>query len=290
MEDEDKAMRMMPSGWGAPEVFFQKYLRAQKSNPDPSLEDVLSAEEGMKTPRTRDEFIRQNNLPLDYFTTDNNTRAKYNDEWRKRKALALPKKPELYPGSKDIPQPVTTDYPLPPIQFDLSKIPGYQEGGPVERTDNTKVASGRPQQVQNRIPWGAGKGPAGEGPMRLFNDPYVNMGLMAMGPIVGKFKPGETPPQHINGVKQAPPTLQDIMNYLQQSPKVPDNARAMGLGVHGLSRRSGKSPQEVIKIMSQKFGAPQTYPKAFDNSEPAYGWTFENPDQYRQALQLFNLK
>lgn len=48
MEDEDKAMRMMPSGWGAPEVFFQKYLRAQKSNPEPSLEDVLSAGEGQK--------------------------------------------------------------------------------------------------------------------------------------------------------------------------------------------------------------------------------------------------
>jgi hypothetical protein len=70
----------------------------------------------------------------------------------------------------------------------------FQGGGLVERTDNTRVASGRPQQVNNKIPYGAGKGPAADSPMRLFNDPYVNMGLMAMGPIVGRSKPGETPP------------------------------------------------------------------------------------------------
>ena len=166
----------------------------------------------------------------------------------------------------------------------------FQGGGLVERTDNTRVASGRPQQVNNKIPYGAGKGPAADSPMRLFNDPYVNMGLMAMGPMVSRFKPGETPPQHINGVKQAPQTLQDMMNYLQQSPKTSEAPRVMGIGVHGLARRTGKSPQEVIRIMSQKFGNPQIYPKALDNSEPAYGWTFENPDHYRQALQLFNLK
>ena len=143
-----------------------------------------------------------------------------------------------------------------------------QQGGLVESADNTSVAS-RPQLVKNKIPYGAGKGPAADSPMRLFNDPYVNMGLMAMGPIVSRSF-----------------ALKD-MNY---TPKVPDNARAMGLGVRGLSRRTGKSPQEVIKIMSEKFGNPQVYTKAFDNSEPAYGWTFENPDHYRQALQLFNLK
>lgn len=59
----------------------------------------------------------------------------------------------------------------------------YQYGGLVERTDNTRVASGRPQQISNEIPYGAGKGPAADSPMRLFNDPYVNMGLMAMGPL-----------------------------------------------------------------------------------------------------------
>ena len=147
-----------------------------------------------------------------------------------------------------------------------------QEGGLIERADNTRVASGRPQKVQNRIPYGAGKGPAGEGPMRLFNDPYVNMGLMAMTPMVSRFA-----------------TLKEN-NYANYTSKVPDNARVMGIGVHGLARRTGKSTQEVIKIMSEKFGSPQTYQKAFDNSEPAYGWTFENPDHYRQALQLFNLK
>jgi hypothetical protein len=48
--------------------------------------------------------------------------------------------------------------------------------------------------------------------MRLFNDPYVNMGLMAMGPMIGRSKPGEIPSQHTNGVKYAPPTLKDLIN------------------------------------------------------------------------------
>ena len=138
----EEAHDLVPNGWGgATDMIFEKYLKTLgiQRRQQPTLEDVLSAEEGMKTPRTRNEFIRQNNLPSDYFTTDNNTRAKYNDEWRKRKALTLPKKPELYPGSKDVPQPVTVEYPLPPIQFDLSEIPGYQEGGNVEKSDNTKV-------------------------------------------------------------------------------------------------------------------------------------------------------
>lgn len=148
----------------------------------------------------------------------------------------------------------------------------HQIGGLVERADNTLVAS-RPQLVKNEIPYRAGKGPAADSPMRLFNDPYINIGLMAMGPMVSRFSASK-----------------NINNYMNQTPKVPDNARVMGIGVRGLARRTGKSPQEVIKIMSQKFGSPQTYPKAFDNSEPAYGWTFENPDHYRQALQLFNLK
>ena len=185
------------------------------------------------------------------------------------------------------------DYPIqqPKLFSSNQKTPTtkHQEGGLVERTDNTSVAS-RPQLVKNKIPYGAGKGPAADSPMRLFNDPYVNMGLMAMGPMVSRFKPGETPPQHPNGVNYPPPTLKDIMNYIKQSPRVSEAPRAMGLGVRGLSRMSGKSPQEVIRIMSEKFGNPQTYPKAFDNSDSAYGWTFENPDHYRQALQLFNLK
>jgi hypothetical protein len=82
----------------------------------------------MKTPRTRNEFIRQYNLPSDYFTTDNATRGKYNEEWRKRKAITLPKKPELYPGSADVPQPVTDVYPLPPVQFDLSRVGRFGDG------------------------------------------------------------------------------------------------------------------------------------------------------------------
>ena len=128
MDDQDKAMSMMPSGWGAPEVFFQKYLKAQKSNPEPSLEDVLYAEDGMKSPKTREEFVNQHNLPSDYFTTDNTTRGKYNDEWRKRKAITLSKEPELYTGSKDIQQPVTAEYPLPPVQFDLSRVGRFGDG------------------------------------------------------------------------------------------------------------------------------------------------------------------
>lgn len=83
-------------------------------------------------------------------------------------------------------------------KFEASnRKPSYQEGG--EMADNTRVASGRPQTVQNRIPWNAGRGPAGEGPMRLFNDPYINIGMMAMAPMAVRVqsKNVQTPTQSI---------------------------------------------------------------------------------------------
>lgn len=45
---------------------------------------------------------------------------------------------------------------------------GTYKGG-IQPVDNTRVASGRPQVIQNRIPYGAGKGPAGESPLTLLD-------------------------------------------------------------------------------------------------------------------------
>lgn len=84
---------------------------------------------------------------------------------------------------------------------EAKSVAKHQGGGLVERPDNTRVASGRPQQINNKIPYGAGKGPAADSPMRLFNDPYIGAIMMAMGPMAGRsLKSLGTPAKTVNGV------------------------------------------------------------------------------------------
>lgn len=116
----------------------------------------------------------------------------------------------------------------------LNRIPFYQEGTPkggiTERSDNTRVASGRPQTVQNRIPWGAGKGPAGEGPMRLFNDPYIGMGMMAMAPMV-RINPNskilKEYSTRANNVEFKPKGLQITSSQIKPEYRTPETIKAI---------------------------------------------------------------
>ena len=66
---------------------------------------------------------------------------------------------------------------------------GTTKGG-IQPSDNTRVQKPlipgqQIQQKENRIPWGAGKGQAGQNPLvYLWNNPYVAGTMMAMSPLV----------------------------------------------------------------------------------------------------------
>ena len=124
----------------------------------------------------------------------------------------------------------------------------HQTGGLVERTDNTSVAS-RPQLINNKIPYGAGKGPAADSPMRLFNDPYVGIGMMAMAPIASRGF-SSTKPASVNKFSTY---IKGLPKSMSTSDKVAIGAGTVGGVALGYDDNHNQYVREGLRKMGIEF-------------------------------------
>lgn len=127
-------------------------------------------------------------------------------------------------------------------------IAKHQTGGPVERADNTSVAS-RPQLIQNKIPYGAGKGPAADSPMKLFNDPYIQGGLMAMAPLASRGF-SSTKPASVNKFSTY---IKGLPKSMSTSDKVAIGAGTVGGITLGYDDNHNQYVREGLRKMGIEF-------------------------------------
>lgn len=271
LEEEDKAMRMMPSGWGAPDLFFKQYLRAKKSNPEPSLEDVINAQLGTKISKGIDKinnyldtrfpvFLKHMSPGFDYAYKQKETKDKKSQETKpqnkKSSSLETPKKKLV------------------------QRVPKNQEGakfgGYIEKPDNTKVQHipNNGEGVYEMTPIGYGDFLPLVGTWRAAQridkgEPNANYGDLAMNAVMDLLGAGM-----IGSVVKAAGKAKRIHNAL----------KASGF------KQVGPEPTKFIKManrtkLSRGYMNPNRYYHINLGPEVIAEKTIPNVDYYNVAMQ-----